>query len=237
MENNNIFDNQLNNTITVDFKALLMEILDKFSIIILSGIAAGLAMFLLCSTVIHLNFESTTKIYVKPQTTDASSAYVSLEVGSLLTTDYAELIKGRDIIEATIEEFHLNTTYEKFVHKVKVENPTDTRFLVITVSDQDPYLARNLAVFIRTKAINDIVEKMGTEGISVIEEANLPIKNIISAKKLSAIVAIIVMFLVACIVTIRFFVIDKIVSADDIEKRMNLQVLGTIAYEKKRRRS
>lgn len=237
MDHNNLFDNQLSNTITIDFKALIMELLDKFSVILLSGIATGLAVVLLCSTVLHLNFESTTKIYVKPQATDASSAYVSLEVGSLLTTDYAELIKGRDIIEATIEEFHLNTTYEKFVHKVKVENPTDTRFLVISVSDKDPYLARNLAVYIRTKAINDIEEKMGTEGISVVEEANLPIKNVISAKKLAVILGIVEMFLVACLVTIRFFAIDKIVSSDDIEKRMNLQVLGTIAYEKKRRRS
>lgn len=237
MENKPFFDNHLSNTITIDFKALLMELLDKLSVIILSGIAVGLAMFLLCSTVLHLNYESTTKIYIKPQGSDVSSAYVSLEVGSLLTTDYVELIKGRDILESAIKEFDLDTTYESFTHNVTVDNPTDTRFLVISVKNQDPYLARNLAVYIRARAISDIESKMGAEGISVIEQANLPVKNVISAKMLSLISAIICMLLVACFVAARYFAIDKIVSADDIEKRMNLQVLGTIAFEKKGRRA
>lgn len=220
------------NTITIDFKALFMEIMDKFLVILLGGIAGGLAMFLLCSTVLHLNYESTTKIYIRAQSTDATTAYVSLEISSLLTTDYSEMIIGRDIIEDAIEYFDNPLPYEKFVKKVKVENPVDTRILVISVSDKDPYLARSMAVYIRDKAIEMIEQHMGVEGISVIEEANLPVRNRISPKMLSAIVAFLTSCLIGLVVVLRFLMGDRLISTDDIEEKLHLPVIGTVMYEK-----
>lgn len=224
--------NSFMTTFSIDLKALFMEILDKIVIIVLGGIVAGLASFLLVSTVLHLNYESVTKLYIKPQETGSNSSYVSLEVGSLLTTDYSEMIVGRDIIEDTIMHFDLDTIYERFSSKVKVENPTDTRILEISVKDKDPYLARNMAIYIRDKAIVAIEEKMGSEGISVIQQANLPNRTVISRKLFSFLMGFLVMVLIAIGVVIRYLVVDTLVSADDIEKRMKLPVLGTIALEK-----
>lgn len=219
---------------SIDFKSLFMEILDKSLVIFLSGIVAGLIAFLLASTVIHLNYESVTKVYVKPsESTGANSAYVSLEVGSLLTTDYAEMITGRDVIEDTILYFNLPTTYENFVHKVKVNNPTDTRILEISVQDQDPYMARNIAIYVRDKAINEIQNKMSNEGISIIQQANLPVRTVISKKLFAFIIGFLVMCFTTLFVIISFLVSDMIVTTDDVEQLFDLAVLGTLAYEKK----
>ena len=220
--------------ITIDFKALFMELLDKSLIILFCGIFCGLATYLACSTVISLDYESTTKIYIMPQETEGQSSYVDLEVGSLLTTDYIEMIQGRDVIEEVISYYTLDLTYEGFLQKVTINNPTDTRIIEISVKDKDPYLARNLAIYLRDVASEAIENGMGIEGITVWEEANLPLESNITAPVWAVITACAAIFLMALAVVMRYLIIDKIVSADDVENRINLTVLGTIAYEGKK---
>ena len=122
--------------------------------------------------------------------------------------------------------------YDSFLDKVDIENPTDTRLIYITVSDADPYMARNLAVYLRDTAIEAIESGMGIEGITVIQEANLPEEPAVPAVVWAILVAALTMVIITMVVIIRYLTIDKIVSADDIESRLNYVVLGTIAYEK-----
>lgn len=234
MDKENMFGTRPSAGIQIDFKALFMEVLDKLFIIILSGIVGGLITFLGCMTVIPLSYESTTSIYIMPQGTDPQSAYVTLEVGSLLTTDYIEIMKSRELIDKTISYFGLEEeeTYDSFLKKVTIENPTDTRLIYITVKDKDPYMARNLAVYLRDTAITAIESGMGIEGITVIQNANLPIEPTCSALVWAIIIAALTMLIISVIIIVRYLMIDKIVSADDIENRLNYVVLGTIAYEK-----
>lgn len=223
-----------NQSITIDFKALFMELLDKSLIILFSGIFCGLLAYLACSTVVSLNYESTTKIYIMPQETEGQSAYVDLEVGSLLTTDYIELIQGRDVIEQVIAYYDLDLSYEDFLQKVTVNNPIDTRIIEISVKDKDPYLARNLAIYLRDVASTAIENGMGIDGITVWEEANLPLEPNMTALVRAVLFACAAIFIASLIVITRYLVIDKIVSADDVESRLNLTVLGAISYEGKK---
>ena len=230
MEKENMLNVLPHRGIQIDFKALFMEVLDKLLLILLSGIVGGLLIYLGCMTVIPLSYESTTAIYIMPQSTDTQTTYMNLEVGSLLTTDYVEVIKSRDPIEKTITYFGLEQVkYDSFLHKVDIENP---RLIYITVSDADPYMARNLAVYLRDTAIEAIESGMGIEGITVIQEANLPEEPAVPAVVWAILVAALTMVIITMVVIIRYLTIDKIVSADDIESRLNYVVLGTMAYEK-----
>ena len=232
MEKENMLNVLPHRGIQIDFKALFMEVLDKLLLILLSGIVGGLLIYLGCMTVIPLSYESTTAIYIMPQSTDTQTTYMNLEVGSLLTTDYVEVIKSREPIEKTITYFGLEQEkYDSFLDKVDIENPTDTRLIYITVSDADPYMARNLAVYLRDTAIEAIESGMGIEGITVIQEANLPEEPAVPAVVWAILVAALTMVIITMVVIIRYLTIDKIVSADDIESRLNYVVLGTIAYE------
>ena len=129
------------NGISIDFRALFMELLDKILIIMLCSIFCGLLTYLACSVIIPLDYKSTTKIYIMPQDAEGQTAYIDLEAGSLLTTDYIELIQGRDVVEEVISHYNLNLTYEKFLHKITINNPVDTRIIEISVKDKDPYRA------------------------------------------------------------------------------------------------
>lgn len=222
------------NGISIDFRALFMELLDKILIIMLCSIFCGLLTYLACSVIIPLDYKSTTKIYIMPQDAEGQTAYIDLEAGSLLTTDYIELIQGRDVVEEVISHYNLNLTYEKFLHKITINNPVDTRIIEISVKDKDPYRARNLAIYLRDVAAEAIETGMGISGITVWEEANLPLQHDVTASMYAVIAACVIVFFMVIAVIIRYLVIDKIVSGDDIENRLNLIVLGTISYSGKK---
>lgn len=78
---------------------------------------------------------------------DSSNTVTSgdLQASSLLTKDYAELIQSRQVVETVIAQLNLDLTYEQFLKKLTVTTQNDTRILSITVKDEDPYMASQIA--------------------------------------------------------------------------------------------
>lgn len=216
----------------IDFRSLFMEFLDKLVIILLTVMIAFLGTYLLLNTVIPLKYVSTTKIYIMPESNSEAVSYSDLEAGSQLTTDYFEFFKGREVVEQTIEFFQLDCTYEKFCdHWIVLENPADTRILSISIRNKDPFLARNVAIYLRDTAIASIEDGMGVEDVTIWEDANLPTEYPYSPILIAATIGILVFVIFSGIVIVRYLLVDKIVAADDVEKRLNMTVLGSITYE------
>lgn len=228
-------DLELKAGLTINFKTLFMELLDKTVLILLISILAGLLGYILYNHVLLPDYDSTTKIYILPNASSQVS-YMDLEVGSQLTNDYAQIIQGRDVVEETIEFYHLDIDYDDFVKKVlTVENEEDTRILAITIRDKDPMMARQMAVFVRDKAVDHIESNMAVNGITVVEEANLPSKPVFYPFVIALLLAIIAYAISTIVVIIRYLVIDRVVTAEDIETRLGLTVLGAITYEENKR--
>ena len=58
--------------------------------------------------------------------------------------------------------------------KITVTTQNDTRILSITVKDEDPYVASQMADAIRVAASDHIQNVMNTEAVNVVDEANIP---------------------------------------------------------------
>ena len=91
-----------------------------------------------------------------------------------LTKDYAELIKSRTVTEGVITQLGLELTHKQFLRKMSVDSTTDTRILSITVSDEDPYEACEIANAVRDVAANHIKNVMDIDAVNVVETANIP---------------------------------------------------------------
>ena len=60
------------------------------------------------------------------------------------------------------------------MNKITVTTQNDTRILSITVKDEDPYVASQMADAIRVAAADHIQNVMNTEAVNVVDEANIP---------------------------------------------------------------
>ena len=197
--------------------------------VILSALLLGAATYLVCSFLIIPKYRSTTKIYVINRQNSDSLTYSDLQTGTQLTKDYQELVTSRPVLEEVKAELGLDIENDKFKKTITVSVPTDTRIVSITAEDTDPYMARAIADSVRNSAAEHIANVMNTEAVNVVEEANLPteiyspkiIRNTVIGAVLGAFIAIV-------FIVIIYIMDDTIKNPDDVEKYLNLSVLGTI---------
>ena len=211
--------------IEIDLLELLRVLWSKIGYVILAALALGLLMVLVSKVFMKPQYESTTKMYVLSKQ-DSSSTVTSgdLQASSLLTKDYAQL--------------NLDLTYEEFLNKITVTTQNDTRILSITVKDEDPYVASQMADAIRVAASDHIQNVMNTEAVNVVDEANIPDEPVSpSIKKNGLIGAIAGAFIAIVIIIIVYLTNDTIQTSEDVERYLGVSTLGIIPLAEGQKKS
>ncbi len=215
--------------IEIDILELAGVVLSKIWIVILSALIFGAATYLFCVFLVTPKYESTTKIYVINRQSSDALTYSDLQSGTQLTKDYQELVTSRPVLEEVKAELGLDIENDRFKKKITVSVPTDTRIVSITAEDTDPYMARAIADAIRVSAAEHIANVMNTEAVNVVEQANLPTE--ISSPKIirnTVIGAVCGAFIAVMIIIVIYIMDDTIKNPDDVEKYLNISVLGSI---------
>ena len=238
MEHQNLQDTT--DDIEIDLMELLHVLLNKWWIIILSGILGGLIFIAVTVLFITPQYLSTTKMYVLSKQDSNTITQQDMQTSLSLTKDYAELIKSRTVTEGVITQLGLDLTHEELLDKMTVDSATDTRILSISVKDKDPYKACEIANSIRDVAANHIKNVMDIDAVNVVETANIPEEKASpSISKNGIIGGILGVFLSVAVVLISYMVNDTIKTQDDVERYLGLSTLGTIPLtetEKKKRK-
>lgn len=224
--------------IEIDLLELLRVLWSKIGYVILAALALGLLMVLVSKVFMKPQYESTTKMYVLSKQ-DSSSTVTSgdLQASSLLIKDYAELIQSRQVVETVIAQLNLDLTYEEFLNKITVTTQNDARILSITVKDEDPYVASQMADAIRVAA-DHIQNVMNTEAVNVVDEANIPDEPVSpSIKKNGLIGAIAGAFIAIVIIIIVYLTNDTIQTSEDVERYLGVSTLGIIPLAEGQKKS
>lgn len=224
-------DQKMNRTkgLEVNVGELLTVLVNKWWIILLSGMAAAMVFFFGTRMLVVPEYESVTKIFVLSQENGNYLTSTDLQLSSYLTKDYAELIKSRTVAEEVIEQLQLDMSPESLMGMVYVQTKSDTRVVAIVVKNSDPKLAQELANAIRVVSAKQIVDVMGVEAVNVVDEANLPVspsspnltKNAFMGCAWGCLIAIV-------LILFLYLSDDTIKSVDDVEKYLDLTVLASI---------
>ena len=217
--------------IEIDLVELIGVLVNRLWIIILSGILAGLLTFMLSVYVITPKYESTTKIYIINRQSSETLTCSDLQTGTQLTKDYQELVTSRPVLDEVRMELGLDIDNDDLKEKIKVEVPTDTRIVTITVEDAEPKLAQAMADAIRISASEHISAVMNTEAVNVVEEADLPLEP--SSPKViknTVIGGVAGAFFAIAIIVLIYIMDDTIKNPDDVEHYLKVSVLGSIPY-------
>lgn len=224
MENQNERDE-----IEIDLVELFYVLWRHVWLILSVGLFCALSCFALSRFVIAPTYKSTTKIYILNKSDNTSVTYSDVQLGTQLTKDYAELINSRYVLEAVIQELGLDIEYKDLLKKIDVATPSDTRIVSITVEDQDPVQAMNIANSVRENASTHIQNVMDIDAVNVAETANMPTEKAFpSCSKWALIGGLLGGLIVSVIVLIRYLMDDTIKSSDDIEKYLGLSTLALI---------
>lgn len=224
MEQNQNF----NDEIEIDLVELMQVLWSKALIILLTTIIAAMATGLTSKFLLKPVYSSTTKLYVLSKSTSLTS-FADIQIGTSLTQDYMEMITSRPVVQTVIDNLNLDLLYEEMLEKMTVENPSNTRFLCITIEDNDPVIAKEIADEFAMVSISRISEVMETDEPNVVEEgyaSEYPIRpNILKNTVIGAAVG----FFFACaVIVVLHLMDDTIKSSDDLERYLGLNTLALI---------
>lgn len=226
--------------VEIDLLDLVYYLWKKAVWILLGGILAAVAASSATKWLVPPTYVSSTKMYVLSRQNEAALTSSDMQLSNLLIKDYVELVKSRTVTEAVIEELGLPMTHEQLLGKISVSTPSDSRIVTISVTDEDPIEASQIANAVRDIAAVHIQQVMEIEAVNVVEEANIPtVKAGPNIKKNGMIGGCAGCMVVAGVFLLLYLLDDTIKKPEDVERYLHLSSLGMIpldADEKKSRK-
>ena len=219
------------NEIEIDLKDLILELLAFWKLIVLAAILAGVIGFAVSVFVMVPKYQSTSALYVLPRSNSITSL-ADLQTGASLTNDYLVVVKGRPVLEQVITNLGLNEDYKSMKERVSLNNPSNSRILEITVTDENPIAAKAIADEIAEVSSAFIAEKMEQDPPQILQYGYADGAPVSPSIIKNTVIGAFLGGVFACAVVIMSYLFnDLIMTPEDVEKKLGLNVLGTLPME------
>ncbi|MEE1100791.1 MAG: Wzz/FepE/Etk N-terminal domain-containing protein [Agathobacter sp.] len=217
--------------IEIDLKELFGELISNWKIILVSTIFAAIIGFSVSEFLITPKYESVSQMYVFTKSTSITSL-ADLQTGTSLTNDYMVVVAGRPVLEQVIKNLELDESYSSLRKKIDVTNPADSRILQISVTDEKPNRAKVIADEMAEVSSAFISQKMDQDPPTIIQYGYSDGEPVSPNIAKNTIVGGMIGFLLSSVLVIGLYILnDTIMSAEDVEKKLGLNVLGTLPLE------
>lgn len=158
-----------------------------------------------------------------------------VQLNKSLVSTYSELVTSRTIMDKVIKNLALNYTIEELTGHVTVSSVKDTEIIRIEVVDADKGLAADIAneiVKVFGEEIKNIYKIQNVSTVDIAEESESPyninvIKDIVIYILVGGVLAFGAIFVV-------YYFDSTIKSAEEIENKLGLPVLGIVPKVKHR---
>ena len=213
---------------TIDIFELVYWLIDHVRQIVIATVVGALVMALYSFVLAKPVYSATSSIYVL-SSSDSAINLSDLQIGSYLTSDYQHVFEVWEVHEMVLQRLGLDYTYDELHDMLEITNPTNTRVLNITVSSPDPQEAADMANAYAAVASDYISATMKTDAPTLMSPALLPEKPVSPRKKLNTLFgAAGGAFLTILILMVQYLLDDKLKTADDITKYLELPVLSVL---------
>ena len=197
-------------------------------------------MFLIGGSVFVLFFgpvpqyQSSTTVLVDYRASETEALTQNdINLSQKLVQTYTEIIKSLTILNPVIEEMDLSLTPNELLKKISVSQVNETEIIKISVTDEDPILARDIANTLAQTFSEEISHIMKVDSTSVLDEAVLPTTPLAQNKVTKIAIAGILGMMVSVGLVILFEYLDRsIKTADETEHLLGVPVLGVIPKSK-----
>ena len=220
---------------TIDLREYFAIIKKRFWIIglisVIAMVISGVISFFVLSPV----YEAKSTLIVNTEKNEETQMITGdqFSVSQKLAVTYGEIIKSRAVLESVISNLKLDSEYEDLVEKITVSPVKDTQIISISVQDTNPKKARDIANEIPKVFEKEVKRITKANDIQVIDKAILP-ENPIKPNKIMnvAIAAVFGMMIGLFVVFLLEYLDNKIKTPQDVEKHLDLPILGVIPNEK-----
>lgn len=152
-----------------------------------------------------------------------------LTINRNLVSTYREIIKSRPVLKDTIDTLKLDYNEDSLADMIEVSSVKDTELIKITVKSKIKEETSSIANAVAIIFSERVKEIYNIENLSIIEKAELPIEAYnVNLTKQMAIVILLGFVISLGTVFIIYYFDNSIKDEEDIEKIVELPVIGVI---------
>lgn len=219
---------------TIDLREYLAIIKKKAWIIAaITAVTTFVSAFLSFFVLSPVYEAKTTLIVNTDQKNDDTITGDEFSVTQRLAVTYGEIIKSRTVLEPVIEKLGLDISYESLSKMVTVSPVKDTQIINISVQDTNPLKAKDIANSIPEVFTKEVKRITKANSVEVIDKAVEPLSPIKPNKLMNVLIAFVLGIMIGLFVVFLIEYMDnKMKTPQDVEKHLDLPILGVIPKEK-----
>lgn len=212
---------------------LLFYLKKKIWILIAVILACTAAGAVYTTVFMEPEYRASTRMYILNRSSEDGLTSSDYSVSNNMIKDYAVLITGQNVTKEVVKELGLNMSPGELSGRISVSAVRETRVVQITVVDNDPQRAADIANCVREVASQQIKDILNVKAVNLVYEAEVPAgksgpdisKNMFSAAGIGLLVTVLVLVLI-------YVFDDTIRTEEDVEQQLGLFVLGVIPESK-----
>ena len=164
-----------------------------------------------------------------PDTGITTSTATEVTVNSKLVSTYSELVKSKNILRQVISNLNMKIEEDTLRKNITVSSVKDTELIQITVKNEKPSYASQIANEIAKVFTEKVKEIYKIENVQIVDEAEVPNEpSNINHKKDVAIFALIGLVISIGYVLLLNMLDTTVKTPEDIEEGLKLPVLAVI---------
>lgn len=224
---------------TIDLKEYFQIIKKRAWIIVLITTIAMLVSGIISFFVLSPIYQTKTTLIVNSDKAPGTNVVTGdqISVSQKLAVTYGEIIKSKVVLDEVAKELKIKGGYSEIEKKLSVSPVTDTQILEVSIQDHNPKRAADIANAIPKAFTKEVKRITKANNVEVIDKAIVPkipvkpnkIMNIAIAGVLGVMISLFVIFLLE-------YMDNKIKSPQDIQKYLELPLLGVVPDEYKGKR-
>lgn len=218
---------------TISLQEIIKILKKHIGLIFATTIGAGLLAAIISFFILTPIYQADTQILVSQQS-DTQQNLTTNEIQSnlQLINTYNVIIKSPAILSIVIDELDLNTTPDVLTNKITVSNANNSQVVNISVQDEQPNVAVDIANTVAEVFQNEIPQLMNVDNVNILSaaaysESPSPVKP---NKMLNIAIALIVGLMIGVGVAVLLEFLDVTVKTEsEVEELLGLPVLGMIS--------
>ena len=216
--------------VTIDLGELFRMLWHNAIWIVLCTVAAAAIGFCVTEFAMVPQYQSAALMIVNTrQDVNANVTNDQITSATKLVDTYSIIVKSDTVLQQVIDELGLNLNYKQLNEKVTVEAVNSTQVMRVSVQDANPEMAQLMCQKITEVAPAVIQDAVEAGSVKVISQASMPVEPVSpSVVKNTAIGGLLGLVLCVGVLVVRMLLNNKINTEADVQKYLDLPVLGVI---------
>ena len=219
---------------TISLQEIAYALKKRWKLIVLITVAATLVSAILSFFVIKPKYEATTKLFIGKQESQDNNAYNNNDVMMYqqLMKTYAQLVKTSDLVTKAVKSADLDYNQKDIkgiLNNLNATPSAETQILDLSYKGGNPKDVLKLTEAITNEFIAESKELIPNGNVQVIQKPQLPEHPVSPNKTLNILIAFILGLMVGVGVVLLLEYLDNTFkSREDLEKTLDLPIIGTI---------